>query len=576
MTVGITAWVIGAARGLPGLLPWRMAPAPRETGRLRPRTEALLALAVLAGSALLFIAFIRDPTTLDDRRYFVNASKILDGVRSATQYYEARYRLGILMEVAVARSIFGYDAAAYYLVAIGNSVLAVGGAYLLVRLFFPAAVAVLTALLFATSPYYLSFASWLNVDWPATAALLFAIGFAVLALRADPARSRAFRYAFAAGAGAAFWLALWIKASVAPVYPLMIGLLWLVPLDRASAKAIGVMAAAFGAAFAFELALNLYWFGHALTPYQLVAKATTFEYSKRTYLDHGHLPSNLTWADLVWRYPQMMWSQAPGRLFMVLSVAGMLIAAVTRQRALLFWALLGIVSWAAISLAVTHTDPLAPVLRTKFRYITTPFAFWSLLPACAAWTLYGWARPRARWLGGRFALGVLAALAVGIALYQFHYVWRHPLSHSATRRASWDSEGVFQRIEVFAREGIDGGARPVKRIVSDGRSVQLIQMFVPGGAAQVVQMDGWSSFTFVNLDDFQPGDLVYVQYPRLRGNQGKYYTNRVPDFVFNPPPHWRPVWLSPGSRGARGGKGKGGAHRIYYVLPREEHPAPRD
>ncbi len=528
-----------------------VALAPR-----RPRVwiDVLLGV-VLAGLALtLCLTFLRDPLGHDDRRIFIHAERLLAGARGAEAFSTTHYRIGFVLEHALAQLVLGYTATAYYTIALFNSVMVVVAIFFLGRVLLPRWPAVLIALVFASNPYYLNSASWAQIDWPSAWRFMVGLALAVLAFRRSTLVART-RYTCAIFAGLFFWWSFYTKASAAPLLAMVPTLLIFVPFDRKSWVAVGLTALSAAVGMGVGFGLDYLFMGDVFAMYSKVQEAHTYRFSKTLYLDRGLLPSDLTWGDLLLRYPRLYWAQTPGRVFLLATALAAVIAVISRSRPLLLFLAFGLAFWAAISLMVTNLDPLAPVLRTKDRYFVASYGFFFLLCGGSAYVVYRWVRDRR--LRGRFARALFTVVTVasvfGLVSWQVRYIAENPLGYNVAKRAKWEHQRVFLDISAAAQAGVAG--QPVERLITDGRMAALAQMFLPE-SVEVVRFDpGGRHFKFQAVEDYPPGSLVYLHHGRINSNERKYYDNEAPDFIHAPPSHWLAVF-------------RRGDHEVYYVLDR--------
>lgn len=536
------------------------SPTPQPRSRLG--WDFALALLLAAVTLTLCLYFLRDPLGQDDRRVFVYAHELLNGARGTAAFSGAHYRIGFILEHAAAQLLFGYDARAYYAIAYLNSICVVLALFFAARVFFPRWPAALIALTFATNPYFLSQSSWPQIDWPSAWRFLVGLSFAVLALRRSELRART-RYLSALAAGFFFWWSFYTKASAAPLLVMVPTLILFVRFDRRSWIAVALIGLTCAAGLALGFTLDYTFMGDPLACLRKVQAAQTYEFSQEVYLDKGLIPLDLTWKDLLLRYPQLYAAQQPGRLFCGAVLVAALIALLSRARPLLLFLAFALAYWAAVSLMVTHTDPLIPVLRTKDRYFAAAFGLLYLLVGGAGYVLYRWLRDqvlRLRFLKGTFTL--LAVAGVGLLIgYQLRFQADHPLDYNVTRLDDWAHERVYVDIARCARRGV--GGYPVTQVISDSRTTRLIQMFLPPTIG-VVDFDPYGDhFAFQSPTDFAPSSLVYIDRGRIANNERKYYDNQAPEFIYTPPSNWLQVF----------GRDKA---ILYYALDLEHaHTTPR-
>lgn len=500
----------------------------------------MLALLLSAAALTLFVIFLRDPLGHDDRRIFTYAERFLNGLRGKG-YAPTHFRLGFILEHALAQYLFGYSTMAYYAVALFNSTMVVCSVFFLSRLFFPRTVASICAIALATNPYFLTQACWPQVDWPAAWRFFFGLSLTILAVRrSDIPAIR--RYLLAVGAGFFLWWSFYTKISVAPLLLCVPSVIFFVRFDRRSWVCVLVMAVVSASFLGVGFWLNDLVFGDPFVRLKKVEEARTFEYSERVFLSKGTIPRDLTWTDLALRYPRLYWLLPPGRLFIALCVLAGLAALITRRRALLFFLLLALVSWGFISLMVTNTDPLVPVIRTKDRYFSAPFGLLTIFIVGSAWVLYETIR---QWIGRRWLRRAFSALSVlgaaALVTYNVDYHRRHAIGYKSDKAYAWSYQGGLRTMRDLIRVGVDGV--DVRRALTDTRNLALLRMFTPASNWDRVKgFDNGSTWLMSDLDDFKRGDLVYLHFGRLGSNQKKYYKNRIPEFIYGPPPQWKRVW----------------------------------
>lgn len=496
---------------------------------------ALLGLGALA----LFLFFLRDPLGQDDRRMFVFAGRFLDGLRGDS-FYAMHFRLGFMLEHAAAQVLLGRTVVAYYAVALFNSTAVICSVFFLMRMFFPRWPALLCAAALATNPYFLSQSSWPQVDWPTGWRFMTGLAFTVLAIRRSGIRP-ARRLAAGAAAGFFLWWSFYTKLSVAPLLLFTPALLLFVPLDRRTLWAGAVTVCVGVGLLGFGLWMNGRVFGDPLARLAKVNKARTFEYSQSTFLDRGLLPTDLTWSDLILRYPQLYWQLAPGRLFVILAGAAVAVALAARRRELLLFLLLALAAWGSVSLVVTSFDPLVPVLRTKDRYFATVYGLLTILIGGSTYVVWQAALTRASPAVLRSVVrGLMVAGVVVLFGWQLDFHRRHPLHYNPVVTKSWTEQGAFRRMATLAGRGVDGS--DVKRVLSDERNLALLQMFFAEDDQRLSPFDTGRGVVLADPRDFHRGDLVYLHYGRLGQNEKKYYTEPIPDFFREPPPNWRRLW----------------------------------
>ncbi len=526
---------------------------PLERGIVARSRDGLVLLALIGVSLALFLYFLRDPLGQDDRLMAAYARRLLDGARGET-FSLTHYRLGFLLDHAFWQLLFGYSATAYYATALFHNVMAVCSVFFLARLFAPRAAAAATALLLATNPYFLSQSSWPQVDWPAAWRFFAGLALAILALRSSAMKLR-WRCLCALAAGFLLWWSLFTKLSVAPMFLVLPALVLFVRFDAASWKCAPLILAAFAASAGLGMTMEKAVFGDPVASMRRTFEAQTDEFVQRTYMDKGLMPTDLTWTDLLLRYPRLYAALKPGRALLVASLAAGVVALLSRSRPLLLLLALAAVSWAGTSLAITSADPLIPLLRTKDRYFAPTFGLLIVLTGCAAWVLHGRVASRLP----RFARASGVAwmlLAASAAAWQIRYHWFHPIAYSADVRESWAHEGAMRQMRRFVSGTRHG---PVRRILADTRSMELVEMFAdaPPGV-KLRAFDYANQFALVSPVYYRPGDLLYIDAWRLGSNEQKYYGNKVPSFIYDPPPGWRRLWHN-------------GRQSIVYVT--DEHDA---
>jgi hypothetical protein len=516
----------------------------------------LVAVLLVAGFSLaLFLVFLRDPLGHDDRRIFVYAGHLLDGARGMRAFEQTHFRLGFLLEHAFWQTLLGRNANAYYATALFNSVMAVGTVFFVSRLFLPRTATVVCALLLATNPYFLAQSSWPQVDWPAAWRFMAGLGLSVLTLRRSGMRVTS-RLVCALGTAFFLWWAMYTKESVLPMFLLLPGLMVFVPFDRLSWKLAPLIIVLFAGFAGVGFGLQKHFFGHPLASFQKIDQARSFEFSQETYLDKGLIADDLSWEDLILRYPRIYWALKPGRALVLAATLAAAVALIARHRGLLLFLSLATAYWAATSLMVTSTDPLVPVLRTKDRYFAASFGLLMLLIGGAGCVLYQSLARRLPRPARLFWAGLWLVAATAAMAWQVDYHRRHPIGYNVEQLNDWADEGAFATIVAIASDGVDG--RPVRRILSDTRKLEVLEMFASEEQRKLLTaFDQANRFVFESLDDFKPGDLLYINTGRLLSNQAKYYDNKVPGFVFKPPSTWKTVWSAD-------------KQRIVFVEPRPE------
>jgi hypothetical protein len=124
--------------------------------------------------------------------------------------------------------------------------------------------------------------------------------------------------------------------------------------------------------------------------------------------------------------------------------------------------------------------------------------------------------------------------------FQLDYHRRHPIGYNATRVSHWEDQGGFFVAKTLSEVGVDGA--PIGRVVADTRNIQLLSMYIGPEDAPLVSFDTGADWRLKDISDYVSGDLVYLNYRRLKQNRKKYYKEPIPAFILDPPPAWKEVW----------------------------------
>jgi hypothetical protein len=506
------------------------------------------------GGFLILLLTIREPLLSDDTNYFAGADALRSGdfhARSANLH-----RLGLVYSVAAAQQLFGFTETAYYAVPFVYNLGLVIAVYALGRLFFSRSVAFLGAAFLLIQPAFLEGATLLLPDWPATFWFVAGLALALVSVRAGPTSSKK-RVVAAVSAGFAFFVAVWIKESIAPMMLIVPLGFWAVERHSTWRRLAAATTATLVLLLGVELLINSFLLGNPLSRLQAILGGHVA--GARNWVDSGLVSDSLSWWNLATRFFELMGGQRYGiPLLTAMAVSAIVLVIRPSRGSTLFGAsaLLGV---GFVSLAVVSFDPLTPLLRTHMRYLAMGFVFIPTALIASAWSAIGvlWDRddpPVMR--AGAFTAGVVVSVLVitsgvsGLA---------HAIGDPRLVRNEGDALAIV-RSTVLA---VDAPGGPhLGTLYTDLRTSNGLRIFLPGRLwGHIRSMDYVevsSEFTYRSTDRFAPGDTVIINHKRLEANELRFYGEPLPDWVDSPPTAW--VRLANSSRPRM---------EVWYVLDEE-------
>ena len=487
-------------------------------------------------SFIISIIFIREPDFVDDATYFQMCWEWLHGERNILS--KAEYgRMGFFLQVIGVQWLFGYTYISYYVVSLTNQILFSGAFFLLVRIFFNRKFALLSVFVLLTSPVYLEYSSIMRIDNAALLWLCLGTYCLFRSLDAEGGSKKA-RFLFAFFAGSGIYLMFWIKEGTMPMAILFPLSLFFVKRDKRTYIVCAFIILTGVIWFSAECLINYHFFSDPLARVKAILSASD---SRTKYFQGNniYIRNKITYTWLLFRYPSLFLTNNIfyGTLLIFGLTWGMFFTFWKRNKYLIFIFIFAFGCWFFISCMLASINPLAPILRTKLRYISIAFIWaiplWLTGVLCFFETIGKLLKKRLKYEQKIFIPSVLA-VTIFFMFTSAYTMAKKPcyLILSKGNPLNKTAKLVYQ---------LPNHSCPVNRIISGARSLRCIKMYLPENQwPKLKTLDKANKFLMNKPSDFVPGDLVVLNMSRLINNV-KYNLSKkykLPPFINKPPDNW--------------------------------------